>query len=244
MSRSGGTYRFRLQQFLRDFDWAVESFNKRGGRRSENFARGTALYFHDRLMELLRGRGGFPSAWIKNDRYFAELLYAMLASWGMDRQNARLVEFTAFTRAVVEVGGSEVFRQLEGRRVREVDETWQPLLRQLWRLLSSRGKIMVGRSILVGSSKLLHHLLPDLFGPIDRSYTLDFLNHLDAKEPWRISTVETMAPGFEAFYKATLLYAHISRSVSNIETYLHKGPMSGSVPKVIDNAVMAWWGAE
>jgi len=53
-----------------------------------------------------------------------------------------------------------------------------------------------------------------------------------------------MAPSFEVFEKAMLFFGEVGREVPNVEKYLGRGQMSGSAPKVIDNAVIAWWGTD
>lgn len=231
----------QLERFISDSDWAVQRFSNWPDGRGEMFARGTALHFHDRLIQINRKNGGFPSRWIKDDPHFIELLYAMLGSFGMDRQRARLVPFSGFSKAVLAIVQSHPFQDLETRQVKSIDESWGSRLADLWKVLSSDGRIIASESIVVGASKVLHHLLPDLFAPIDRSYTLEFLNSLDRSGPYRISTTEKQAPDLVAFCKATLFYGYVSRTVPRIERYLGRGPMSGSIPKIIDNAVMAWW---
>lgn len=236
--------RYRVKDFLVDFDWAANDFYQNRGRGFEKFLHGASAHFHGRLIEIVRRRGVFPSRWIREEPYFIELLYAMLASWGMDSQKARLVDFANFEKAVSDLVNSNAFRAFEGVGIRAINSEWRERLRELWVLLSKECKIMMGESIIVGSSKLLHYLLPDAFAPIDRTYTLDFLNHLDPSESYRISTAQVMAPGFEVFEKAMLFFGEVGREVPNVEKYLGRGQMSGSVPKVIDNAVIAWWGTD
>jgi hypothetical protein len=103
---------------------------------------------------------------------------------------------------------------------------------------------MMGVSIIVGSSKLLHHMLPDVFPPIDGSYPLDFLGHLGPSESYRIGASQLLWPDFETFYNAMLFFGMVARKVSNIDQYVGARPMSGSVRKVIDNAIIAWWATD
>ncbi len=161
MRRGDPALQSSLTEFLEDFDWAVNDFYERHNppRPFENFLHGASAHFHQRLIRIGREKGGFPSRWVKGDPYFIDLLYAMLAAWGMDSQKAGLVDFDQFKEAVEALVDSDIFRSLEGARIQDVDEEWEARLRQLWDLLSSDARIMAGESILVGSSKLLHHLL-------------------------------------------------------------------------------------
>lgn len=162
----------------------------------------------------------------------------------MDSQQARLVDFPDFERCVIELVRSDAFRHFEGWKLEMIDAGAREPLAKLWSLLARDCKIMASESIIVGSSKLLHHLLPDVFPPIDRSYTLDLLGRLDSSEPYRLAAAQVMKPDFEAFLRAMLFFGATARQVPKIGSYLGKGPMSGSVPKVIDNALIAWWGTE
>lgn len=241
---AGTKTQYVLRDFIADFDWAARDFYEKRGRGFEKFLHGASVHFHARLIAIVRRRGGQPWRWIREEPYFIDLLYAMLASWGMDSQKARLVDFDEFEGAVRGLVESRIFRQFESMTIRMIDATWRDRLRDLWELLGRDCKIMMGESIIVGSSKLLHHLLPDVFPPIDRTYTLDLLGHLAPTEPYRVTASQQLRPDFDAFFKAMLLFGAVAREVPHFEPYLGKGPMSGSVPKVIDNAVIAWWGTE
>jgi hypothetical protein len=235
----------RVADFIADFDWALEEFYYTRGRSFERFLRGAPAYFHARLIQTSRERGGYPSRWLPRDEAVLELLYAVLAAWGMDSRGARLVDFENFCACVRALVSSSSFQDLEGVSIRAINGGWSDTLSALWSELRGRCKIMVGPAIIVGSSKLLHHLLPDLFPPIDTSYTLDFLRALDRTEQYRLSSREVQAPDFETFFKIMLFFGHVAREVPSIEAYVGKWPVaSGSIPKVIDNAVIAWWATD
>lgn len=235
---------YKVAAFLREFDWAAKDFYATNGRPFEGFPHGASGYFHERLIALVRSRGDAPLRWVADDTHFVELLYALLAAWGMDSRTARLSDFPDFARAVRHLVASPAFRVFEREHLRSFNDGHVKQLAPLWQTLMSEAKIMASESILVGSSKLLHHLLPDLFPPIDRTYTLAFLGALDQSERFRLSTFQCQRPGLDVFCTVMRFFAHVARSVPGIENYLGKGPMSGSIPKVIDNAVITWWGTE
>ena len=88
---------------------------------------------------------------------------------------------------------------------------------------------MKSGSNLVGNSKVMHHLLPDLIPPIDRSHSLKFFygNMNIAKD-------ET-----ELFIECVENFLKIARSVNDLATF----PLTGfntSIPKIIDNAIMGF----
>jgi len=240
MSPRRNAHRFQLATFAQELDWALDRFYARIERGRGMTERRTAIYFHERVVGIVRRRGGFPSRWIADDAHVIELLYAVLCAWGMDSNAARLTAYDQFKDAVLTIASSEPFRMVESHNLRDVDEAWRNRLSGLWRVLEGPGKITATGSILVASSKLLHHLLPDLFIPIDRSYTLEFLRHIES-ETYRISSGERMMPGFDGFYRAMMFFGHLARSHPNLERHLNRGPMSQSIPKLFDNALMSWW---
>lgn len=171
----------------------------------------------------------------------------MLKWWGMNQRAAKLVPYPTFRRHVLRLIDSREFRGLRRRRIRQVRDTarWRNDLARLWELLEKPCRIMQSNSILVGSSKLLHHVLPDLFPPMDRTYTLEFLGSLDFSDPqsspFALKGNLKLRPSFETFYKAMLLYGHVARRIRGVTHKVGVGPTSGSIPKVIDNALIAWW---
>lgn len=171
----------------------------------------------------------------------------MLIWWGMDQRAAKLVPYPTFYRRVLRLVASREFRRLSSKSIRQVRDTarWRRDLGALWELLERPCRIMDSNSIFVGSSKLLHHLLPDLFPPMDRTYTLDFLGSLDSTDAqstaFALRGVLKMRPGFETFCRVMFFYGYVARRIRGLRRRVGVGPTSGSVTKVIDNAVIAWW---
>ena len=100
----------------------------------------------------------------------------------------------------------------------------KPLLRTLFEKL----KTMASGSRLVGNSKVIHHLLPDLVPPIDRTHTLKFFyGHMNITK----GEIELFVEFFEKFIK-------IARSI-NAENYQFTA-FNTSIPKIIDNAIMGF----
>jgi hypothetical protein len=71
--------RYRVSEFLSDFDWAAKDFYRKRGRGFEKFLHGASVHFHARLIEITRRRGGYPSRWADQEPYFADLLYAVVS---------------------------------------------------------------------------------------------------------------------------------------------------------------------
>jgi len=124
---------------------------------------GPSLYFHLQSLDAARNR--------QFDR-FTECTYAMLAAWGMHRMGSggsKMREFDEFHSSMKKVWPLSV--QLQ-------EKTPGALAEEDWRCLKSMFceiRCMATGTLLVGNSKVLAHLLPNLVPPVDREYTLTFL---------------------------------------------------------------------
>jgi hypothetical protein len=114
--------------------------------RAETFG-GPSLHFHLRSLEAAR---------TQDFERFAEYVYAVLASWGMHRMGP---------------GGSKM-RDFEEFRV-SLQVVWPAARRLQAKTLSNLYE--PDWSDLVGNSKVMAHLLPQLIPPVDREYMLKFL---------------------------------------------------------------------
>ena len=146
--------------------------------KNETFG-GPSLYFHVQSLNAARER--------QFDR-FCECAYAMLASWGMHRMGPRgskMREFADFYSSMQQVW--PLASQLQGKEPPELAESDWECLRNIFCGI----RCMATGTSLVGNSKVLAHLLPNLVPPVDREYTLNFLfgnrqitNDLDGE--WRM----------------------------------------------------------
>lgn len=125
--------------------------------------RGPSLYFHRRSLET-RDSG--------NLMLHLEYVYATLASWGMHRMGrggSKMQSFEVFKNSVEALRNkiSEAGR-FDYRNMTEAN--WQ-LLKEIF----SRINVMASGTTIVGNSKVMAHLIPNIVPPIDREYTLKYL---------------------------------------------------------------------
>jgi hypothetical protein len=124
---------------------------------------GPSLYFHLQSLDAARKQ--------QFDR-FTECTYAMLAAWGMHRMGSggsKMREFNEFQLSMTKVWPLAV--QLQEKIPGALTEDdWGCLKSMFYEI-----RCMATRTSLVGNSKVLAHLLPNLVPPIDREYTLTFL---------------------------------------------------------------------
>lgn len=231
---------YTLDQFILESERCARDAHLPKGRPFEAFLTGPSEHFHRRTIKFYREMSGPPSAWIGSHADFVELVYAVLATWGMDSQKARLQPFELFEVSVRRLVSTASFAGFQGARLEDIDDSWDDRLVGLYKHLESSCKIMRSRSVLVGGSKLLHHLLPDVFPPMDRRYTLSFLLGLPKGDPFRISRAQYSIPDQDTFLKGIKCLAEVARRAPTLRDCVCDLPSSGSLPKVIDNAVMVW----
>ena len=193
--------------------------------RAEVFG-GPSLYFH---LTALR------AADAEDFERFAEQVYAVLASWGMHRMGIggpKMRNFEEFQQSL-----STIWPRALTLR----DKTFVELADSDWADLKSifqAIRCMASGTSLVGNSKVMAHLLPNLVPPVDREYTLKFLYRHgqivnDLESEWL--KLQEILTGF--FYP--LAQSSIVRSKTN--QWLQQQDQfkwDTSVLKIIDNLVI------
>ena len=130
--------------------------------RTEPFG-GPSVYFHLRTLEAARAQ---------DFGRFVEYAYAMLASWGMHRMGvggSKMRKFEEFQSSLQIVWPAALLLQPKTPSMLGVAD---------WSLLKTifcEIRCMASGTSLVGNSKVMAHLLPNLIPPVDREYTLKFL---------------------------------------------------------------------
>ncbi|MFA5859849.1 MAG: hypothetical protein WC955_12375 [Elusimicrobiota bacterium] len=139
---------------------------------------GPSVYFHIQSMKMLRKckTSGQYLKLLKNE-HFVELVYASVASWGMQRMGGLgMVDFEDFKEEILKNKVNLV--KLSTSRLSKISEVEKDILGDIF----DRMEIMKSDSRLVSNSKLLHHLLPELVPPMDRAHVLKYFHkHLSTK---------------------------------------------------------------
>lgn len=125
---------------------------------------GPSLYFHQRALETRQT----PDSLIH-----LEYVYATLASWGMHRmgkdKGAKMHSFETFYQSIKPILGKII--EAQRFNFREMDDPKWSILKEIFQGIV----VMASGTSLVGNSKVMHHMLPNIVPPIDRSYTLYYL---------------------------------------------------------------------
>ncbi len=130
--------------------------------RAEVFG-GPSLHFHLRSLEASRAQ---------DFELFSEYVYAMLASWGMHRMGSggsKMRDFDEFSHSLRLVWPEAL--QLQNKDPSSLSESdWESL-----KVIFCGIRCMASGTSLVGNSKVMAHLIPNIIPPVDRRYTLNFL---------------------------------------------------------------------
>jgi hypothetical protein len=144
-------------RFLGNLDLAHQSFYQ-----AEVFG-GPSLHFHLRSLDAAKG--------YELDRV-AESIYAVLVSWGMHRMGpggSKMCEFGKFRASLQSVWPTVV--SLQAKTPHSLNESDWNSIQEVFSGICC----MASKTSLVGNSKVMAHLLPNLVPPVDREYTLKFL---------------------------------------------------------------------
>lgn len=103
---------------------------------------------------------------------FVEQVYAVLASWGMHRMGvggSKMRDFEEFQDSLRSVWPRALLLR-DKSLANLTDSDWSEL-----KVIFQSIRCMASGTSLVGNSKVMAHLLPNLIPPVDREYTLKFL---------------------------------------------------------------------
>ena len=191
--------------------------------QAEKF-RGPSLYFHRRSLEAR-----------KTEKFetFIEYIYATLASWGMHRMGkggSKMQSFDIFLASVMTV--KKLIDEAKSIDFRNM-KNWF-LLEKIFQNIN----VMRSGTSLVGNSKVMAHLLPNIVPPIDREHTLRYLrgntnirNDLDFE--WKLM--------YEIIGNFFIPVACDIKFLRKANTWINNQssfPWDTSVLKVIDNLVI------
>ena len=140
--------------------------------------------------------------------------------------------FEVFSQSVQTLKG--IISEAQAYDFREMSESKWAVLKEIF----CGVKVMASGTSLVGNSKVMHHMLPNVIPPIDREYTLSFLrgnttirNDLEAE--WLIMK-EIISQFFIPVASDATFYSKAEHWMKRNEDY----PWDTSVLKVVDNLVI------
>lgn len=226
--------RERADELVRDFDLCVAEFYS-----ADRFPH-SAHYFHMRTIELRRKKS-YPE--LLGDDEFVEKVYATLATWGLDRLGSekRLSEFQNFKAAILKDENVKILTELASTKLCELSEDRAGISKgKLTTLYEGLRDVTVTADKLVGISKTMHHLLPDLAPPIDRSYTLNFFYERNFRMPSGKKREPQVPFNEREAYLGIFDHFRLIAEKAKLSDMSLSGKWDTSVPKLIDNAIIGF----
>jgi hypothetical protein len=187
---------------------------------------GPSLYFHRRALATRN-----PDV----TEHHLEYVYATLASWGMHRMGkggSKMQNFDVFCKSVAPLR-HKIARAQEFTLLAMTDYDWDTV-----REVFCGIRIMATETRLVGNSKVMHHMMPNVVPPIDREYTLKYLRgnkniKNDLAAEWAL--LQGIVSDFFAAVAADRAFAETAGAWTEQQD---RFPWDTSILKVIDNLVI------
>lgn len=176
---------------------------------------------------------------------FLELIYETLKAFNMDTKGAKLSELSVFKRSIKK--HAQTIQSLVGfklEKVKKDDRTLAVAIPALFNLFDDH-QLVQTESPLVTFSKTMHFLLPDLFMPIDRKFTLQFFY---SRPPYKkvnyglyhlTNTLEKQKECFLQVFEQFRQFAHTHSGILK-EQVDKNSRWNRNIPKVIDNIIIAY----
>jgi len=199
---------------------------------------GPSLHFHKRALNEI-------------DRDFLgethlEMIYATLASWGMHRMGdtkTKMVDFDKFKSSVLT--HEKILTDLKGLKIEDVSNGELPEIIKKLSDICFALKTSESNSQIVGNSKTLAHILPNIIPPIDRQYTIrffpceptTFLNDIG-----KLKQVPNFRNSEEKEYFSHIIYKTYD-FINHIKTDKQielQNSFNTSYPKIFDNLIVTY----
>lgn len=199
---------------------------------------GPSIYFHNRSLEE------------KNKNFLSDIhienIYATLVSWGMHRMGnttTKMVDFTNFKNSILLQ--KETLLKLKDLKIGNLEIGIDELIEQLKNICFSF-QVSISNSKIVGNSKTLAHILPDLVPPIDRQYTIRFFTN----EPRSVDNTKGLFKNLSDFKnidEEKKYFDHILNKTFDFVNHISANSniildskFNTSYPKVFDNFIMTY----
>jgi hypothetical protein len=191
------------------------------------YRRGHDLEYYRQIIEMHRIKKDLN--YLLNDNMIYPLLHKTLEKWNMNQQGAKLASVDTIQKSILSQRHNLVKLynyQLHSLNKKQVFSEVLPMISNVFHNL----KIMASQSKLVGVSKALHFLLPDLVTPVDNKYTLFFFKKSFGKNN-----------EFNTFKDVFIKTYRIADSLLLKENDFDGKRWNTSIPKLIDNAIIGFY---
>jgi len=200
---------------------------------NEVYRSGHGLAFYREIIGMHRKYGNLDTL-LKNDE-FLRLIYRTLEEWDMNKRGARLTVFENLRNSVLFFKDS-LIKLYEYKLYDDIYDEMATIRRLVERIFCNL-EVMESQRRIVGVSKALHFLLPDLIMPIDSKYTMTAFYGYNK---YSNSAKKEFMDFWEIIEKTYEITERLELSPDDADGELWKL----SVPKLIDNAIIGLWNCE
>jgi hypothetical protein len=189
-----------------------------------------SIYLYQKIFEKQR-KANYQVDKLISDREFLKLVYVTLISWNMNMRGAKMVKSDEFVESIQKF--SKNIFQLNNKELNLPSEVEFEEVLELTKPVFMGLKVMESKSKIVGVSKTLHFLIPKLFPPMDRKYTMNFFYGNSHYSKDKNKEFNTFAVLLREFYKITQKLKLSTKDVNGVL-------WNTTVPKLIDNAIIGY----
>jgi hypothetical protein len=202
-------------------------------RCNEKYRSGHDLAFYRDLIAMHRQHDGIKP--LMENSEFHRLIHRTLEEWDMNKRGARLTSLDNLRDSVL--FHQESIAELYSFKL--YDDIYDDLttIRKLAERVFCNLKVMESKRRIVGVSKALHFLLPDLIMPIDSKYTMTAFYGYNKYENL---PKKEFADFWDIVEKTYEIAERLELRPDDADGVLWKL----SVPKLIDNAIIGLWNSK
>lgn len=162
---------------------------------------------------------------------FLELVYVTLTAWGMRSRGASLTEFEVFRDSIIMY--EDGIKSLKGFRIESIKKDKVKYILEAQKILYDDLELVPpDKPKLVAFSKTMHFLLPNLFVPMDRKYTLGyFLGYT--------SFSGTSDRVFDLYCSLYLEFLEFSNKHPELSGFIDDN-WNQTIPKILDNIIIGF----
>ena len=217
---------------LKDISENIEWLLKRTLEVGKDFG-GPSVYFHK--MAIMEQRNNFLG---KNHLI---MIYALMPSWGMHRmgsKGAKMENFNVFENEILK--NKELLFELKNKKYINAN------IEDILKLITEYIHISKSDSYLVSSSKVLHHIIPEIVSPIDRNYSIRFMQK--NKNDWGSKSINIQNEKAYAQIFLEEMHKFIDKNGDKMLNYIVKvnndnindETFNTSLTKTFDNLIMTY----
>jgi len=200
---------------------------------NENYRSGHDLQYYREIVDMHRKYNNIDK--LLNDDSLYPTVHDTLEKWNMNQKGAKLRSSDAMKKSILANKPllSELYKYKLESIKSPLDETSERIIRLLG-LVFKGLDIMESKRRMVGVSKAMHFLLPDLVLPIDGKYTMMYFygynKYSDNPESESKTFKDIFIDSFE-----------IARTLKLTEKDVDGIKWNTSIPKLIDNAIIGFF---